>query len=70
MLFWAILAFWEGLHCPTTQVERGEDDDFDDNLEGSVVIQALAVKHIELLQLQLLETFGHCEGWFSDGSRL
>ena len=62
MLFWAILAFWEGLHCPATQVERGEGDDFDDNLEGSVVIQVAAVIHIELLQLQLLETFGDCEG--------
>ena len=61
MLFWAILAFWEGLHCPTTQVERGEGDDFDDNLEGSVVIQAVAAVHFELFQLQLLEAFGDCD---------
>ena len=55
-------AFWKCLHLPATEVKLREGSHFDDNLKSSVVIQVAAAAHVELLQLQLLKTFGDCEG--------
>ena len=60
--FGAFRAFWKCLHLPATKAKLREGNDFDDNLQSSVVIQVSAAYHVELLQLQLLKAFGHCEG--------
>ena len=59
--FGAFRAFWKCLHLPATEAKLREGNHFDDNLKSSVVIQVAAAAHVELLQLQLLETFGDCE---------
>ena len=59
--FGAFRAFWKCLHLPATKAKLREGYHFDDNLKSSVVIQVAAAVHVELLQLQLLETFGDCE---------
>ena len=59
--FGAFRAFWKCLHLTATEAKLREGNDFDDNLKSSVVIQVVAVVHFELLQLQLLKAFGHCD---------